>query len=96
MQEEIIKQVFDALNKLKTNTDPKHDRIFVKINSNKRFSIEALRLKMPEESPEKTASIVAFSIYYQVKREDVDCYTISTHLDHETMHGLNEYLEMYV
>ena len=51
MRVEIINQVIDALNKLKANTDPKHDRIFVKINSNKRFSIEALRLKMPEEPP---------------------------------------------
>lgn len=96
MQEEIIKQVFDALNKLKANTDPIHDRIFVKINSNKRFSIEALRLKMPEEPPEKPASIVAFGIYYQVKREDIDCYTISTNLDYETIRGLTEYLKMYV
>ncbi len=96
MRVEIINQVIDALNKLKANTDPKHDRIFVKINSNKRFSIEALRLKMPEEPPEKPASIVAFGIYYQVKREDIDCYTISTNLDYETIRGLTEYLKMYV
>lgn len=96
MREEIIKKVIDALTKLKTNTDPKHDRIFVKINSNKRFSIEALRLKMPEESDKVVGSIVAFEIYYQVKREDIDCYTISTFLDDETMNGLIEYLRMYI
>lgn len=96
MREEIIKQVIDALTKLKTNTDPKHDRILVKINSNKRFSIEALRLKMPEESSKEIGSIVAFEVYYQVNREDVDDYIISTFLDDETMTGLIEYLKMYI
>lgn len=96
MREEIIKQVIDALNKLKTSTDPKHDRIFVKINSNKRFSVEAMRIKMPEETDKVIGSIVAFGIYYQVNRKDIDCYTISAFLDDESINGLTEYLRMYV
>lgn len=96
MREEIIKQVIDALNKLKTNTDPKHDRIFVKINSNKRFSVEAERMLMPEETDKVIGSIVTFGIYYQVNRDDINCYTISTFLDDESINGLTEYLRMYV
>ena len=81
---------------MKTNTDPKHDRILVKIDSNKRFSIEAFRLKMPEESYKEIGSIVEFGIYYQVNRKDVDGYTISTFLDDKSISGLIEYFKMYI
>ena len=103
MAKQILTKIKDEIKKMNDSRDTGYVETYIPWNRNRGFSVECKRLgedcKLYDEDNElvedNSGYPVAFEVYYQVDKKDVDCCTLSNFLSEYDMKSLKEFVDMY-
>lgn len=102
MHERILEKIKATIRSMERSRRMGYTRKYISCGKNRGFSVECSRMEDDVYDEEgnlihvRKGMAVGFEVYYQEKRVDIDCCSLSYFSEEENMKSLEEFIKIYL